>query len=454
MAQERMAKDTIVAISTPPGRSGIGIVRSSGPQVQGIVESITGHVPPARRAQLSVFKGSDGEIIDEGILLYFPGPHSFTGDDIAEFHIHGGQVVLRLLFETVCARGARPARPGEFSERAFLNGKIDLAQAEAIADLIDSRSARAARSAMRTMRGEFSRKTGALIDRLHLARAQLEGSIDFPEDIAPAGIIEDQLKEVTAIRDALTHMLAAGRQGATLNSGASVAIVGAPNVGKSTLMNALAKKDKAIVSDLPGTTRDVIEADTLIDDIPVRLFDTAGLRNAANGIEREGVNRATRVMTDADVLLMVTDDPAITAPDGLFASVTTQPPADKPILVVHNKIDLHGLEAGTQTRADTTHVFVSALNETGLEHLTAALAQNLGVGDLDENEFVARERHLAALGTALRELDAVQESMLLDFPELAAECYRRAGRALDEILGKYSTEDLLGEIFARFCIGK
>ena len=449
-----MADDTIVAISTPPGRSGIGIVRSSGPRVGDIVVSIIGRVPPARHAQLCAFTDGEGQIIDEGILLYFPGPRSFTGEDVAEFHTHGGQVVLQLLFETVCAGGARPARPGEFSERAFLNGKIDLAQAEAIADLIDSRSARAARSAMRTMRGEFSRKTAALIDRLHLARAHLEASIDFPEDIAPAGIIEGQLAEITAIRHVLGSMLAAGRQGAKLNCGAAVAIAGAPNVGKSTLMNALAKEDKAIVSDTPGTTRDVIEADTLIDDIPVRLYDTAGLREAANGIEREGINRAARTMEEADVLLMVTDDPTVIAPDGLFAGVDTPPQPDKPILVVHNKIDLYGLEAGVNTTGGTTHVFVSALNATGLDHLTGALAENLGVGDLDENEFVARERHLAALGVALRELDAVQGQILLDTPEIAAECYRRAARALSEISGRYSTEDLLGEIFARFCIGK
>ena len=449
-----MADDTIVAISTPPGRSGIGIVRSSGPQVGDIVVAVTGSVPPARHAQLCVFKGGEGDVIDEGILLYFPAPRSFTGEDVAEFHTHGGQVVLQLLFETVCAYGARPARPGEFSERAFLNGKIDLAQAEAIADLIDSRSARAARSAMRTMRGEFSRKTGALIDRLYLARAHLEASIDFPEDVAPAGIIEDQLAEITAIRDALDSITAAGRQGAKLNCGASVAIVGAPNVGKSTLMNALAKEDKAIVSDIPGTTRDVIEADTLIHDIPVRLYDTAGLRTAANGIEREGINRAARTMEDADVLLMVTDDPAVTEPDGLFAGLDMPPAPAKPLLVVHNKIDLHGLEAGVSTSGGTPHVFVSALNATGLDHLAGALVENLGVGDLEENEFVARERHLAALGAASRELDAVKGPMLLDSPELAAECYRRAARSLSEISGEYSTEDLLGEIFARFCIGK
>lgn len=444
-----MADDTIVAISTPPGRSGIGIVRSSGPDVRDLIVAIAGRLPPARHAQLCAFKGRDDELIDEGILLYFPGPRSFTGEDVAEFHIHGGLVVLQLLFETACACGARPARPGEFSERAFRNGKLDLAQAEAIADLIDSRSVRAARSAMRTMRGEFSTQTGALIDRLHKARAELEASIDFPEDIAPEEIVGAQIAETTAIRDALHRMVAGGRQGARLNGGAAVAIAGRPNVGKSTLMNALARENKAIVSDIPGTTRDVIEADTLIHDIPVRLYDTAGLREATDQIEREGVDRATRAMDDADVVLLVTD-----APDGSCAGIDAPCSPDKPHLVVHNKIDLHGLEVGVTTNGETTHVFVSALHARGLDQLADALSRHLGIEDLEENEFVARERHLAALNTAARELDAVQRPVLSDTPEVAAECYRRAARALGEISGAYSTEDLLGEIFARFCIGK
>ena len=449
-----MAGDTIVAISTPPGRGGIGSVRSSGPKVRDIVVSIAGSVPPARLAQLSAFKSHTGEVIDEGILLYFPAPRSFTGEDVIEFHSHGGLVVLQMLFESICACGARPARPGEFSERAFRNSKIDLAQAEAIADLIDSRSVRAARSAMRTMRGEFSARTSALIDRLHAARAHLEASIDFPEDIAPAGIIDDQLVEISAIRDAIGSMRVAGRQGARLNCGAAVAIVGPPNVGKSTLMNAMAREDKAIVSDIPGTTRDVIEADTLIRDIPVRLYDTAGLREAANRIEAEGIDRAARAMNDADVVLVVTDDPAMTAPDGLLAEVDVASTTDKPLLFVHNKIDLHGIEAGTKTTEGITHVFVSAMNSTGLDHLATTLAEQLGVEDLGENEFVARERHLAALSVAMRELEEVQAQMLLHSPEVAAECYRRAARSLGEISGAYSTEDLLGDIFARFCIGK
>jgi tRNA modification GTPase len=449
-----MADDTIVAISTPPGRSGIGIVRSSGPKVGDIVVSIAGCLPPPRHARLSAFKSREGEVIDEGILLYFPAPRSFTGETMAEFHTHGGQVILQSLFETVCACGARPARPGEFSERAFRNSKIDLAQAEAIADLIDSRTARAARSAMRTMRGEFSAKTNALIDRLHLARAELEASIDFPDDIGPADRFDAQFAEITAIRTALCAMSAAGRQGARLNSGAAVAIAGAPNVGKSTLMNVLAREDKAIVSDIPGTTRDVIEADTVIRDIPVRLYDTAGLRTTTDPVEREGVDRAARAMQDADVLLLVTDDPAVTAPERMFTGIDVPITSGRPVLVIHNKIDLHGLDAGVDTIGGTTHVFVSALKVSGLDHLTAALAGHLGVEDLEENEFVARERHLAALGAASRELDAVQPSMLSDSPELVAECYRRAARSLGEISGAYSTEDLLGEIFARFCIGK
>ncbi|MCZ6773427.1 MAG: tRNA uridine-5-carboxymethylaminomethyl(34) synthesis GTPase MnmE [Proteobacteria bacterium] len=449
-----MADDTIVAISTPPGRSGIGIVRVSGALTRHVVEKITGGITKPRQASLRDFRNKSGEIIDRGIVIRFAAPRSFTGEDVAEFHAHGSLVVLQLLFEAICAQGARPARPGEFTERAFRHGKMDLAQAEAIADLINSRSVRAARSALRTMRGEFSRRTNALIDRLHLARAQLEASIDFPEDIAPARMVEDQIAEVTSICEILHELGAAGRQGAKLNTGAAVAIVGPPNVGKSTLMNTISGEDKAIVSELPGTTRDVIECDILIRDVPIRLYDTAGLRESDNPIEREGIDRALRIMQDADIVLMMTDTAEIISTHELLAQQNLDDFEDKSVFVVHNKIDILGLEPGVKEISGTTHVFVSARVPSGLDYLCQAILDDIGLGQTEENEFVARERHLAALAAGSAELDRVNRRMLNDAPEIAAECYRRAARYLSEISGAYSTEDMLGEIFSRFCIGK
>ena len=449
-----MADDTIVAISTPPGRSGIGIVRVSGALTRHVVEKITGGITKPRQASLRDFRNKSGEIIDRGIVVRFAAPRSFTGEDVAEFHAHGSLVVLQLLFEAICAQGVRPARPGEFTERAFRHGKMDLAQAEAIADLINSRSVRAARSALRTMRGEFSRRTNALIDRLHLARAQLEASIDFPEDIAPARMVEDQIAEVTSICETLHELGAAGRQGAKLNTGAAVAIVGPPNVGKSTLMNTISGEDKAIVSELPGTTRDVIECDILIRDVPIRLYDTAGLRESDNPIEREGIDRAMRIMRDADIVLMMTDTAEVISTHELLAQENLDDFEDKSVFVVHNKIDILGLEPGVKEISGTTHVFVSARVPSGFDYLSQAILDDIGLGQIEENEFVARERHLAALAAASAELDRVNRQMLNDAPEIAAECYRRAARYLSEISGAYSTEDMLGEIFSRFCIGK
>ena len=449
-----MADDTIVAISTSLGRSGIGIVRVSGALTRHVVEEITGGITKPRQASLRDFRNKSGEIIDRGIVVRFAAPRSFTGEDVAEFHAHGSLVVLQLLCEAICAQGARPARPGEFTERAFRHGKMDLAQAEAIADLINSRSVRAARSAIRTMRGEFSRRTNALIDRLHLARAQLEASIDFPEDIAPAGMVEDQIAEVTSICETLHKLGASGRQGAKLNTGAAVAIVGPPNVGKSTLMNTISGEDKAIVSELPGTTRDVIECDILIRDVPIRLYDTAGLRESDNPIEREGIDRAMRIMQDADIVLMMTDTAEVISTHELLAQENLDDFEDKSVFVVHNKIDILGMEPGVKEISGTTHVFVSARVPSGLDYLCQAILDDIGLGQIEENEFVARERHLAALAASAAELDRVNRQMLNDAPEIAAECYRRAARYLSEISGAYSTEDMLGEIFSRFCIGK
>lgn len=442
-----MSADTIVAISTAPGRSGIGVVRLTGPASATILARIAGGVPRPRMASFRPFRHPDGAVIDEGIALYFPGPASFTGEDVAEFHAHGSVAVLGALLEASRACGARDARPGEFTERAFLNGKLDLAQAEAVADLIDARSTRAARAAVRTLRGEFSRAVNALVTTLRATYAELEASIDFPDDLDGAAAARWRAA-LEQVRSALHALLARGEQGARLNAGASIAIVGAPNAGKSTLMNVLLGEDSAIVSPQPGTTRDVVVRDLVLDGVPVRLHDTAGLRDGGDAVEREGMRRALEVTSHADLVLF------LSAPDTVVgADVPDVAGADR-VLSVENKIDLSGAPAGLSAEGADVVVRVSARTGAGLDALRAELTRRLGAEPAEENEFLARDRHLAALAAALVALDDVDEALLSRAPELAAECCRGASRALEAITGEYGTEDLLGDIFARFCIGK
>ena len=448
------ATDTIAAIATAHGHGALGVVRASGPAVGQLLTALVGIIPTPRQAMYRPIRSAAGETIDAGLVLYFPAPASFTGEDVCEFHTHGNPLVMQDLLQELCRLGARPARPGEFSERAFRNGKLDLAQAEAIADLIESRSLRAARSALRTLQGEFSKRIHAIVEALITSRVAFEGAIDFPDDIAGDALAAAEYPRVVANRDQIRALLASARQGARLHSGATVAIVGAPNVGKSTLLNRLAGADKAIVSAVPGTTRDIIEVDTLICDVPVRLCDTAGLRPTQDPIEQEGIRRASQAISGADLILLMTEDPTVGPLAAHFDALGQCPPLHNRVLIVHNKIDTDGRPAAHISRPDAEHVFISARDGAGVDLLMETLGVLLGIEANEESEFVARSRHLDALELASAELAPLTLALATNAPELAAEGLRRAADALHSIIGGGGSEALLGEIFSRFCIGK
>lgn len=448
------ATDTIAAIATAQGRGALGVVRASGPGVPNLMQALVGCLPPARRACYRSFVDVDGEILDAGLVLYFPAPASYTGEDVCELHSHGNPLVMQALLQTLCQHGARLARPGEFSERAYRNGKLDLAQAEAVADMIESRSLRAARSAMRTLKGEFSRSINLVVEALTGCRVAFEGAIDFPDDIPGDALAAAEYPRIASLRDEVTTLLRTARRGAKLNAGTAVAIVGAPNVGKSTLLNRLARADKAIVSAIPGTTRDIIEVDTFVNDVPVRLCDTAGLRETDDPVEREGIRRAHEVMNSADLILLMTDESAMMDANTLFRALGQTPPADTPVLIVHNKIDATGATARRISCDDAEHLFISARDGSGLDLLDVSLAELLGLEATEEGEFVARARHLAALELAVAELAPIDIELARHAPELTAEGLRRAADSLHSIVGGGGSETLLGEIFSRFCIGK
>ena len=449
-----MVSDTIVAVSSPPGRGGIGIVRVAGPAAQAIVERLTGHVPTAREASYSKFVDADGEIIDRGISVYYPAPHSYTGDDVVEFQAHGNPLVLQQIMDHACMLGARPARPGEFTERAFRNGKLDLTQAEAVADLIESQSLRAVRSAQRTLNGDFAVAVNAAINGVQLARAALEATIDFVDDVHTHDLLAEQQTTVATLITDLEKILARARQGARLRAGANIVLVGAPNVGKSSLLNCLVASERAIVSDQPGTTRDLVDADIVIHGMALRLIDTAGLRPTEDALEREGINRAHAALACADLAILVTDLPSVGDPMELWQAMAPGTPAPSERIVVHNKIDLYGHPAASEDRTGESHVYVCALTGDGIDLLTQTITNVLGVAEELETEFTARSRHLDGLQRAVRALSAIDNDTLGDSPEIAAEHYREATRALESIGGRYSSEDLLGDIFSRFCIGK
>ena len=436
-------RETIAAIATPPGRGGIGIVRISGERAVDILRAVAGRVPDPRCAVFVRFLDGDGSTIDSGLALFFRAPASFTGEDVVELQGHGGPVVLDRLLERVCGLGARLARPGEFTERAFLNDKMDLAQAEAVADLIDSASRRAARSAMRSLDGAFSRRV-ADIDRLVLdLRVYLEAAIDFAEeevDFLSDGEAADRLDGVDA---ALAALLDECRQGEVLRDGFDVVIAGAPNAGKSSLLNRLLAENRAIVTDIPGTTRDLLLADAEFDGVPVRLTDAAGLRRGGDAVEEIGVGLAQDAAEKADLVLLVEDD----------TSAAAAPAVDLPserLLHVRNKIDLSGRAPGL---AASGEVAISALTGLGVDALRRAVVDAAGVAP-GEGAFLARKRHLVALSRAMERLAAAREQLRQGAGDLAAEEMRTVQNALAEVVGATSVEDLLGEIFASFCIGK
>jgi len=451
LRQHAAAADTIAAVATPPGAGGIAILRISGPAALGVAAAIAGPLPPPRQAALRRFRGADMEPIDEGIALVFPGPSSFTGEDVVELQGHGGPVVVDQLLSRALALGARLARPGEFSERAFLNGRLDLAQAEAIADLIAAGSAASARLAMRTLQGELSRRVHELLGDLVRLRTHLEAAIDFPDeevDVLADGAVLADLAALTARVEAVME---GARRGRLLRDGLRVVIAGPPNAGKSSLLNALVGHDAAIVTPVPGTTRDLLREYIQLDGLPLHVVDTAGLREGADLVEQEGIRRARGEMAIADRVLWVYDDCGGFVPAQLESAAL---PAGVPLTLVRNKVDLSGAAPGLAGGEPPT-IAISAATGAGLDALRAHLKDCAGYQGAGEGEFIARRRHLDALERVRVSLDRARD-VLLDrgAAELVAEDLRQAQNALGEITGAFTPEDLLDRIFSSFCIGK
>ncbi|MDC0089559.1 tRNA uridine-5-carboxymethylaminomethyl(34) synthesis GTPase MnmE [Porticoccaceae bacterium] len=449
--------DSIVAIATAPGRGGVGIVRISGPDISAFTAAITGKKLLPRQATFTDFSGANGEVLDEGVAIYFPAPASFTGEHVLELQGHGGPVILDALVQRCVELGARPARPGEFSERAFLNDKLDLAQAEAIADLIDATSIQAARCAVRSLQGDFSRLVNELVNRLISIRLYVEAAIDFPEEEIDFLADERLTQNLQQLSDDLRDTLSKAQQGSLLRDGMTVVLAGKPNAGKSSLLNALAGRDAAIVTPKAGTTRDVLRETVTLDGMPLHIVDTAGLRDSDDEIELEGIRRAWLEIEQADQLLFLvdaneSDDPDLTAiwPE-YFARFGV---ARQPISLVLNKIDESGHRPGRLSERVNSFA-ISAKHKTGLDELVGFLQSSMGFDERSEGLFSARRRHLAALEKAL-ELVVVGQRQLSGSGagELLAEDLRLAQTQLSEITGVFTSDDLLGHIFSSFCIGK
>jgi tRNA modification GTPase len=440
MPSDEVARETIAAVATPPGRGGIGIVRVSGPRVERIAQAVLGHLPAARHAEFAHFADAHGEPIDEGLALYFPAPASYTGEDVLELHGHGGPVVMGTLLAACLDAGARLAEPGEFTRRAFLEGRLDLAQAEAVADLIDAASREAARSALRSLTGEFSAAIEALQRNMVELRALTEAQLDFPEDELDDVQRHDTAERLQALRAALNEVLARSRQGSLLRSGVHVVLVGRPNVGKSSLLNRLAGEERAIVTPIPGTTRDALREPIHIEGVPLVLVDTAGLRESRDEIERLGMARTQQELERADIVIMVHEA-------GSHERISEPIAPEAARIDVYNKVDLQ-----PRFRAPAAALAVSAKTGQGLPELRQAILRTAGWSATGESVFLARERHLRALATASGHLSKAAEQQTSW--ELFAEELRLAHGALGAITGEFTSDDLLGEIFSRFCIGK
>lgn len=447
--------DTITAVATAPGRGGVGIVRVSGNKAKSIAEAILGKVPEPRYAHYGPFYGAEGEVLDRGIALYFPNPNSFTGEDVLELQGHGGPVVLQWLLERVVELGARLAEPGEFSKQAFMNDKLDLAQAEAIADLIEASSEQAAKSALRSLQGDFSREVNTLVEELIQLRLYVEAAIDFPEeeiDFLSDGKVAGQLQHII---ERLHKVLASAQQGVLLREGMSVVILGRPNAGKSSLLNALSGKEIAIVTDIAGTTRDIVKEEINIDGMPLHILDTAGVREATDQVEQIGIERAWAAIDNADrILVMLQAGEAIHPED---QAILDKLPESMPVTLVRNKIDLihHEPMIEMEDISGRTVVWLSAKHQQGLDLLRSHLKTEMGYAQTEEGVFMARKRHLDAIQTALDyTLNGQQQLEVYAAGELLAEDLRLAQEALSEITGRFTSDDLLGRIFSSFCIGK
>ena len=443
-------RDTIAAIATPPGAGGIGVVRVSGDHAAGIARTLLGRPPRVRHAHFATFSDTDGPI-DHGLLLYFPGPASYTGEDVLELQLHGSMPVLHRLLRWLNTLGARAARPGEFTERAFLNGKLDLAQAEAVADLIAAGSDAAARAAQRSLDGEFSRRVHALTEAVIRTRIWIEAAIDFPEEEIDFLSTPTLHADLAALLRDSEALLAATRRGQRLRDGLHVVILGRPNAGKSSQLNALAQSDRAIVTDIAGTTRDLLRETVEFDGIALTLVDTAGLRDAGDAIEREGMRRARAELARADLALLVTDDASAAHDAALLDAAATGAIR----VIVHNKIDVDGVAARSEVRDGVAHVWLSAATGAGLDALRRLLREAAGVEAGNEGTFTARARHVVALERAQAHLVQANSAVIGQGDgEIAAEELRLVQRELSGITGAFSSDDLLGRIFADFCIGK
>jgi tRNA modification GTPase len=440
--------DTIAAIATAAGVGGIGIIRISGEQVPAVAIATVGVLPPPRLAVRALFRDGAGRLIDDGLILYFPAPASFTGEHVLELHAHGGPVVLDLLLQRVLELGARQARPGEFSERAFLNGKLDLVQAEAIADLITSHSAAAARAAMASLQGEFSRLLQELSSAILSLRTYLEAAIDFPDDEVDWLADADIDVRLQALLQRCESIGTQAAQGRLLREGASLVIAGPPNVGKSSLLNRLAGEEVAIVTDIAGTTRDLLRTQIQIDGLAVQVIDTAGLRETEDVVEREGIRRARAAMADADRILLMLE---ASDPDDGRVHLAGLP--ELPVTRVRNKIDLYGHAPACSESPSGPTIHLSARTGVGIDLLRAHLKQAFGYGGA-EGVFSARRRHLQALARAQAHLAQAQQQWQAGAGELVAEELRLAQQQVGEITGQVTNEDLLGQIFSTFCLGK
>ena len=442
--------DIIAAVSTAPGRGGIGVVRISGPHLENLQRGLVSRPLAPRRATLVGFVDARGLAIDQGIAVYFPAPHSYTGEDVLELHGHGGPVVLQLLLKRCLELGARPAQPGEFTRRAYLNDKIDLAQAESVADLIDASTAEAARSALRSLQGAFSQRIDELLQGLIELRALVEAALDFPDEDVEFIRQADGAGRLAGLQAKLREVMSASQQGSLLREGLRVVLAGRPNVGKSSLLNRLAGEEIAIVTDIPGTTRDAVRQSVSIEGVPVHIIDTAGLRPATDPVEKLGVARTWAAIEHADLVLLLLD-----ATQGEIAAdreIVRDLPAGPPRVTVMNKIDLVPHAPALEQGSGGYTVWLSAKTGEGVEFLRRALLESVGWKQGAEGLFMARERHLHALQLAQQHLEqASREMATLEF---LAEELRLSQQALGSITGEFTPDDLLGEIFKRFCIGK
>ena len=441
--------DNIAAIATAPGRGGIGVVRISGHNLADTAASIIGGLPPARSATYTSFTDNQGEVIDQGIALFFPAPHSYTGEDVLELQGHGGPAVLQLLLQRCLELGARLALPGEFTQRAYLNDKLDLAQAESVADLIDATTSQAARSAMRSLLGDFSRVIHQLVSQLIDLRMLVEAMLDFPEEELDVPDLTRRDSKLLSIQNDLHKTLELAQQGSLLREGAHIALIGQPNVGKSSLLNCLSGEEVALVSEIPGTTRDVIRQSIQLRGIPLHIIDTAGLRDAQDTVELMGIARTRSTILKADAILLLLD--ANLGMREEDKKILSELPTGTPRLYIFNKIDLSEESARVETHEGKEFIYLSAKTGTGIELLREKLLTLIGWHQ-EAGVFMARERHLRALLQAGRHLE--KASLEGARAELFAEELRLAQDALNEITGEFTPDDLLGEIFSRFCIGK